>query len=376
MPNLLGLHLQLLIGQTVPTPAPLKLSEALESVEVTTKDEDRSAFQLVFQIGRSALDLSDYALLREPRIRPFNRVLLNVLFGIKPLPLMDGIITNHQLAPGSDPGTSKLTLTGEDVSVMMDLDKEARAFPNLLTDLIVQLLLLKYLEYGVVGDVESPPNPQVRTVDQQTTTKPPNLSDLEYVKELAKRNGFVFYVEAGPAPLVNTAYWGPPKRRGPAQGALSVNMGPHTNLESISFKLDELTPKRVTFPLADGSTETVSEYTRTPRLAARVATARKHDFLTRPDGLSDAEARTRAQGEVNKSFDAAVTANGTLDALRYGRILKPRGLVDVRGAGEHYDGSYYVKSVTHKIEVKKGEYKQTFSLTREGVGRTSLRVTP
>jgi hypothetical protein len=370
--NLLGLHLQLLIGETVPTPAPLKVGEALESVEVTHKDEGRSGFQLVFQVGRSVLDVRDYAILNETRIRPFNRLLLNVLFGITPLPIMDGIITNHQLAPGNDPGTSKLTITGEDVSVMMDLEKQARSYPNLSHELIVRLILLGYLvPYGITSQVETPPSPQTRTVDQQTTTQPNNKTDLEYLTELAGKHGFVFYVETGSVPGTNVAYWGPPSRRGSAQGALSVNMGPNTNVESISFKYDELTPKKMTFTLANGSEETVDRFTRTPPLATRIPTARKRDFLTRPDGMSDSEARAQAQGKVNSSFDQVVTANGTLDALRYGRILKPRGLVDVRGAGDHYDGTYYVKNVTHKIDVRKGEYKQTFTLTREGVGTTT-----
>jgi hypothetical protein len=375
--NLLGLHLQLLIGPTVPAPAPLALSQALDSVEVTHKDADRSGFQLVFQVGRSALDLKDYGLLKEQRIKPFNRVILNVFFGVKPLPIMDGIITNHQLAPSSDPGASKLTITGEDVSVMMDLEKEARPNPNLSDDLIAFFILAGYLlPYGVIPKVETPPNRQTPTVDKQTPTKPKNATDLAYLKELAERHGFVFYVETGAVPGTNIAYWGPPKRQGPAQGALSVNMGPNTNVESISFKYDELTPKKMTFTLKAGGDETIERTTRTPPLATRIPTAHKLDFLTRPDGLSDEEARERAQGEVNKSFDAVVTASGTLDALRYGRILKPRGLVDVRGAGEHYDGSFYVKNVTHKIDVRKGEYKQTFTLTREGVGRTTPFVTP
>ncbi len=377
MTNLLGLHLQLLVGATVPTPAPLKFSEALESVEVTHKDQDRSGFQLVFQVGRGALELRDYALLKEQRIKPFSRVLVNVFFGVRPLPLMDGIITNHQLAPSSDPGASKLTLTGEDVSVMMDLEKEARAYPNLSDDLIASLILLGYLvPYGITPQVETPPSRQTRTVDRQTTTQPKHATDLEYLKELAGRNGFVFYVETGAVPGTNVAYWGPPPRRGGAQGALSINMGPHTNVESITFKYDELAPKRMTFRLESGTEETIERPTRTPPLATRIPSARKRDVLTRPDGISDGEARSRAQGEVDKSFDQVVTANGTLDALRYGRILKPRGLVDVRGAGEHYDGRYYVKSVTHKIDVRKGEYKQTFSLTREGVGTTTPLVSP
>jgi hypothetical protein len=370
--NLLGLHLQLLIGETVPTPAPLKVNEALDSVEITSRDEGRSGFQLVFQVGRGVFDMMDYSLLKENRIKPFNRLLLNVLFGVTPQPIMDGIITNHQLAPGNDPGTSKLTLTGEDVSVMMDLEKQTRPYPNLSHDLIVRLILLQYVvPYGITPRVETPPSVQTRTVNQQTTTQPNNKTDLEFLSELAGKHGFVFYVEPGPTPGLNIAYWGSPSRRGRAQGALSVNMGPNTNVESISFKYDELTPKKMTFTLENGNEETIERYSRTPPLANRIPRARKRDFLTRPDSMSDSDARNKAQGEVNKSFDQVVTANGTLDALRYGRILKPRGLVDVRGAGEHYDGTYYVKSVTHKIDVRKGEYKQTFALTREGVGTTT-----
>ena len=47
-------------------------------------------------------------------------------------------------------------------------------------------------------------------------------------------------------------------------------------------------------------------------------------------------------------------------------MLKARGLVGVRGAGPAFDGLYYVKSVTHSI--KRGEYKQSFTLTRERPG--------
>src|SRR5207244_12407428 len=64
----------------------------------------------------------------------------------------------------------------------------------------------------------------------------------------------------------------------------------------------------------------------------------------------------------------AVPGKGELDVLRYGSILRARQLVGVRGAGAAFDGLYYVKSVTHKI--KRGEYKQDFTLTRNGLVST------
>ena len=51
-----------------------------------------------------------------------------------------------------------------------------------------------------------------------------------------------------------------------------------------------------------------------------------------------------------------------------------RLLVGVRGAGLTYDGLYYVESVTHNI--KRGEYKQNFSLSRDGVVSQTQVVMP
>jgi len=68
----------------------------------------------------------------------------------------------------------------------------------------------------------------------------------------------------------------------------------------------------------------------------------------------------------------AISASGQLDVLRYGHVFKARQLAAVRGAGNYYDGNYYVKSVTHNI--KRGEYKQNFTLARGGVGSSVSSV--
>ena len=67
-----------------------------------------------------------------------------------------------------------------------------------------------------------------------------------------------------------------------------------------------------------------------------------------------------------------MTARGCLDVMRYGRVLKARGLVGVRGAGIAYDGLYYVQSVTTTL--KRGEIKQDINLTRNGLVSLTPRV--
>lgn len=61
-----------------------------------------------------------------------------------------------------------------------------------------------------------------------------------------------------------------------------------------------------------------------------------------------------------------ITGSGTLNVMRYGGLLKARRLVEVRGAGLAHDGVHFVRSVTHQI--KPGEYKQSFSLSRNAFG--------
>ena len=72
---------------------------------------------------------------------------------------------------------------------------------------------------------------------------------------------------------------------------------------------------------------------------------------------------------MSESADA-VTGSGQLNVLRYGRVLQPRGLVGVRGAGLGYDGLYYVKSVTHNL--KPGRVHAELLLARNGL----VSITP
>src|SRR6185436_1741339 len=191
---LLGVNLTLLIGPTVPVPATPDIAEALQSVSVTQNDEGRSGFQLVLQIGRAGpTDLLDYALLLNPLLRPFNRVILMVLFNAMPKVLIDGLITNQQFSPGNAPGTATLTLTGEDVSIAMDMTKKRAEWPAMSEMVIANLIIGTYAQYGLIPMVMPPPSidqplPIERTPVQQGT-------DLEYLKTMAQRFGFVFYVE-------------------------------------------------------------------------------------------------------------------------------------------------------------------------------------
>ncbi len=374
-----GIHLTLLIGVTVPVPAPALLTESLDSVEVTNADSGRSGFQLTFKTGRSgSAGLSDDPLLSQTLLQPFNRVVLSVSFNLRPQVLMDGIITNQQFNPSNQPGSSTISVTGEDVSVMMDRNTENAEHPAQTPSVIVTKLILEYSRYGLIPMVTQP-----QVVDQPAANErvPVQRStDLGYIEELAKEAGHVFYVNPGPALLTNQAYWGPPKRVGHPQPALSFNLGAESNVSSLNFTHDALQPTFVKGEVHDTETNDLQQVkivasSREPLAAQPTWSVHKDNVAIRPpdrEPATAATARGRAQATTDASNDDVVTANGELDALSYGNLLRARGLVGLRGAGHSYDGLYYVKSVTHNI--RRGEYKQSFTLTREGVGSTVQAV--
>ena len=377
--SLFGTTFTLMIGPSIPLPAPPNLLETLERVEVSLGDEGRSGFQMIFKIGRSQTDFLDYQALSLPLLRPFSRVVMMVTFNALPQVLFDGVITNQQLSPGREAGQTRLTITGEDLSVMMDLEEISTEHPAQPETVIALKIIASYAQYGIVPIVIPPPSldvplPIERTPVQQGT-------DLAYLREMAERFAYTFYIEPGPTPLLNKAYWGPPVRVGAPQRALTAGMGSSDNVIDINFQNNGLGPQQVSGQVQDRTTNVTMPVqtfasTRIPLVTQPAWLTQPHtrQRAFRTSSASTMQAFSRAQAEMDRSQDNVVTGSGTLDALRYEALLKPRGLVGLRGVGYSYDGFYYVNQVTHTIE--RGSYRQQFSIEREGLGSITPVVLP
>ena len=374
--NILGIRLNVLIGKTVPVPLAPWLTEALDKVEVTHKDEGCSGFQLVFRVGRGGPStLLDYPTMTA--VTAGMRVVMTVLFGGIPRVLSDGIITHVQLIPRNEPGESLLCATGEDLTWAMGMEEKQVEHPAQSESIIVQEIIGKYGQYGIVPDVIPP-----SLIDPPLTTERVPVqrgSDLDYIRLLAQRFGYDFYITPGPIPETNQAYWGPRKQFGVPQRALTVNMGSATNVESIDFKDDSQKPITVSGYVQDRQTnkkmpvQTVAS-TRIPIALSLPNPLNVRKVLFQPSsGLTATQSLSRAQGCMDASMDKS-TVNGKLDTARYNGILWPRKLVGLRGVGFKNDGLYYVKQVTHCIE--RGQYSQEFQLSRSGTGSMVPVVVP
>ena len=68
--------------------------------------------------------------------------------------LIDGVITNNQISPGDKGSNSTLTITGKDLTALMDqVNWSGFPFPACPREARVALLLLKYSFFGVIPQI-------------------------------------------------------------------------------------------------------------------------------------------------------------------------------------------------------------------------------
>ncbi len=370
-----GIHLTLMIGPAVPAPVPQEVLDALQSVRVTTTAGEMSGFELTFALSNRS-PLHTLFLLSGGSQIPLIRVIIVATINGRPEVLSDGVMTHHQVTPGTDSGHSTLTVMGKDLTQVMDyVDFSGIPYPALPPPARVALILAKYAAFGVVPRVipsvlMDVPNPIERIPRHQG-------SDLQYIKQLAEEVGYVFYLEPGPVPGASVAYWGPEVKVGRPQPALNIDMDAHTNAESLNFSFDTESRKLPIVYIQNQATKApipipIPDITPlNPPLGLVQPIPKGFDPIVGSAKFSPVQAALIGLAKAARTADA-VSGSGNLSVLRYGRILKARQLVGVRGVGLAFNGLYYVKSVTHNIE--RGEYTQSFTLSRNGLVSTVPRV--
>lgn len=365
-----GMYLTLLAGPAVPVPVPYEVLDALTSVEVHTSAEPRaqSGFSLTFTLNNRS-PVTTLFLLAGGILPPVIRVVLFTTINGLPQGLIDGVVTKTAVSASNDPGHSTLTVTGVDLTALMGLvDEDGVPYPAMPPEARVAVILAKYASLGVMPMIV----PSFMTDVPVPTDRIPRQSgtDLAYINQLADDTGYVFYVTPGSVPGTSIAYWGPQVKVGIPQPALNINMDALTNVETLSFDFDtesrtlpdlyiQIPDTNVSIPVV---LPDVSPLNPPLGLIEPIPHAVRH--LDDTAKLSSTAAVLRGLAEAAKTTDA-VRATGSLDVLRYGRVLQARSLVGVRGAGMAYDGLYFVSTVSNSI--KRGEFKQSFTLTRNGL---------
>ncbi len=375
-----GSLLSLYLGPVLPQPAPAALLENLLQCTVSRTDSGRSGFQLQFRVGRDrATGSRGYEAILKQWLKIGTRVQITGTVSGRTHSLMDGIITNHQLQPSVEANGGTLTVTGEDLSVMLDLHEVKIPFPAMPDFAIAAILMAPLAAFGVVPM----PIPTPSDVAPLPTDQVPNVDGtfMSALNSMAGTWGYVSYWFPGPARGQSFMYWGPPIRAGVPQKALTFGMGGDSNLKTVSFAEDGTKPKFV-YGLVQESNSNVPVPVvgipwSAPPLAPVPALVANLPFvgskrLADDDGGNILRAYAKASAAFLEGYKDASTAQGELDTAAYGTVLSAHSLVELRGVGWTHDGLWYVKSVNHTISP--GSWTQSFSLEREGTGAFSDRV--
>jgi phage protein D len=274
------------------------------------------------------------------------------------------IETNANFA--NQPGSSTLHVVAMDPTVLMNLQEVVKPWPN-RSDSEVAREIFTAPEYGFtpIVDTTNWRHQENEQILMQRGT------DIQFLQELARRNGFEIYVETNGTTGAVEGHFHAPRLDLPPQGVLSVNMRDATNVNSFNARFDMLRPATVQATNIDVETredqQSQISRPRTPVLG-RETTLTSH----RPRLILPAQTGLPRMGQQQPFAQAiadesalAITADGELNTVAYGGVIRAKRTITVRGAGP-YNGVYYVERVHHVLSPE--SYKQSFTLRRNALG--------
>jgi phage protein D len=348
-------------------PASPKLLDAIQEIEVEDHTDVADMLRLRIAIGVKD-GCSQWTVVDEKWFQPLIKIRLMVTVGSGPAePLMEAYVIETNAQFFNQPGQSTFEVVAMDPTVLMNLKEKVRPWPDMADSDIAATL---FDEHGFSATVEQT-QPQRQHIDYTTTQRG---TDIQFLRELAYRNGFECYVELNPRTGIMEGHFHSPRFKQTAQGMLTVNMGEATNINRFSARYDMLRPTTVRVSGLDIATQaeqkaevdslSLDELGAEPTLDS----GQLRQILPSQMGLSQTgELQTYAQAVVNRSA-CAITADGDLNTVAYGGILRAKRPVEVRGASGQFSGTYYVQQVLHTFS---GEgYSQRFTLRRNAFGLT------
>lgn len=362
-----GISYQVLIdGKPLPP-------ETIAAVQLEVEDHARMADMLRLQVPIAVHENGEkWTILDEDVFRRLTNIRVEVTVGKgNSVPLINSYVIESYAEFSNEPGKSLLKVVAMDPTVLMNLDEKVRPWPDMTDSDIANAILS---EYGFETDVETTTLSR-QEIDTKTIQRG---TDIQFLQKLAKRNGYECYVEMNPQGVSGsskgTGHFHKPKVDNKPQGVLSINMGSATNVNTFKARFEMLKP--VIAQATGIEIETQSDQPASAESASvnnlgkssAADTDRPRRVLISQSGMTGSgELQTYAQAMVDES-SWAITAEGELNTVAYGDILRAKSPVLVRGAGKQFSGLYYVEKVLH---VFTGDgYIQRFSLRRNALGLT------
>ena len=339
---------------------PDEMATGATSVQVTETVGQPTYFSLAFSLDTAD---GDFPLLKEGKLGPGSDLSILVSSADASECLAKGPVYGQQFHFSHGGSGSSLSVQGADSLIKLDRENKAVSWADLTDSSAVSAILS---EAGFTPDVETTQAGHFElkhTLIQRET-------DLSFIRRLARRNGFHFWLtcdEVG----VETAHFKRPVLDGSPACDLVINLtDPKTNVTALDISWDVERPTSTDSSELDLNTKSdLSGAVQSSPLTALGGTALS-DIAAEPrvahvyapvDDNGDLQARSEAT-LIEASFFVRATGSTTLSSL--GKVLRSHTLVNLRGVGSRYSGSWFCASVKHSIDAS--EHRMDFELIRNG----------
>jgi hypothetical protein len=265
-----------------------------------------------------------------------------------------------------------LEILGMDDAVVLDAFERTASYPDQLDSEAVSDI---FGRYNIAASVEE--TPERHSADHQLLVQ--RSTDWQFIRYLARRNGYVSYLESDDTSGVVAHF----KRRDltvDPQADLTILQG-DANLKWFDVEWALSGPIRYVGAAVDPIRKRIAATEGDPSLEP-LGEGGLADLIE--DGLRQAgadgavrllrHARNTDQGlqaagtGLTDASRFVIEARGEVDPRLYRGLLRARRPVLVKGAGSRLSGLYYVRAV--RTSVDEGEITQTFIAERNALGQT------
>jgi hypothetical protein len=350
-------------------PAPPPVVDAVQEIHVDAALDEAGAFRL--RLGLPQTVTGDWGILALDLFRPLVPVTVRVQVGVGlPEAVIAGYVTEQRVVYSEEPGGTHLVVTGMDATALMNLQEKVTPWPSMPDSAIAAAI---FGQYGVIPRVQ----PTGPVLVEPEGTQIQRGTDIRFLRRLARRNGFDCYVQPEPVSGLETGHFEPRSLVGVPQAVLSVSMGEDTNVSDFAVRYDMVRPTGALAATLDVPTKAPQPAlapvsTQIPLGLEPALTRILPPPLVRPAGTGltrSADLQSASQAIADRS-SWSVFASGTVGPDV--GVLRPGGLVNVRGAGRVFNGSYFLTRVLHVITP--GGYVQQFEAERNAVTMTGAEL--
>ncbi len=296
--------------------------------------------------------------------------------------VFDGYITAAEAVfGGGRVPDSALEITGLDASCLLHIEERTRSWSGQSDAEMVEQI---YHQYGfrTEDDGRYQPPPIDRETPQRDLERAPLIqrgTDAEFIRMVARRNGFEHYVEPALEPVQESAEACPAmighfhlprvsaEQGVPTQPALTLLPIETPSLIEFRARWDSQGPTEVRAAHIDERTRRIRSTTidspgfarHGERTRATILAERLPDILGSPQGIRavglqsadvphDEQDLEGLAGARFAEADWLVTGSGVVQGARYPAVLRARRPVSLRGAGAMLDGEWYVRMARHR----------------------------